>query len=262
MITFSKISCESKWSGTDWTVSDEGSLAELIARVALGQYSHVLKVLEETDNIEYAPTRNSIQGAIRKLTPAHYEYPWQRDGWVFQVIAWIAANLQAPNDPKAPPHIRLADKGFDGLHLKLNVHDDVERVVICEEKATTSPRTTIKQKVWPEFNDFEKGLREPELVSEATTLLYQYRHINPEKAIAEIFWEDARSYRISITISDKENSENGRKKLFKGYEEIVLGKNVKRRRAETYHNADIRKWIDDLSNEAIACLNDMADENV
>lgn len=257
MISFSTISCGSDWSGSDWTVTDEKELALLIARVALGQYSHVLKILSATGNLAYAPSQNAIDGAIKKLTPAHYDHPWQRDGWVFQVIAWITANLQAPDDPKAPPHIRLADKGFDGLHLKLNEHNDVELVVICEEKATTNPRNTIRDKVWPEFIGFEQGLREPELVSEATTLLMLCKHPDPEKAIADIFWDDTRSYRVSITIAEKENSTAGRKELFKGYETVVTGNNVKRRRAETFYSADIRKWIDTLSSASINLLKQM-----
>ncbi|MDA3834922.1 MAG: hypothetical protein PF495_16170 [Spirochaetales bacterium] len=263
MITFEPINNGNLWSGSDWSISDEEELAKLLARVALGQYRHVLKVLNETGCIAYAPTPSALDGAIRTLTASDPEKPWQRDGWLFQVISWIAANLQNPETLKSPPHIIHADKGFDGLHLCLDASkENVVSVIVCEEKATDSPRGKITSQVWPEFRSLEKGARDNELVSETTTLLALNGHLDPDKAIHEILWKQARAYRISITIGDKECSDHGRNTLFKGYTQTVPGKNGEKRKAETFYQSNLREWMQRIAAKAIEAAREMEAENV
>ena len=263
MITFEPISNGNLWSGSDWSITDEDELAALIARVALGQYRHVLKVLNETDCIAYAPTQSALEGAIRTLTAKDLEKPWQRDGWLFQVISWIAANIQDPGTLKSPPHIIHADKGFDGLHLCLDAsNENVVSVIVCEEKATDGPRGKITSQVWPEFQSLEAGARDNELVSETTTLLAQNGHLDPDRAVHEILWKQARAYRVSITIGDKECSQNGRKALFKGYKNATPGDDVEKRRAETFHQSNLRDWMKRMAAKAIEAAKEMEAENV
>ena len=263
MFTFEPISNGNLWSGSDWSIADEDVLATLIARVALGQYRHVLKILNETDCIAYAPTQSALEGAIRTLTPKDPEKPWQRDGWVFQVISWIAANIQDPAALKSSPHIIHADKGFDGLHLRLDkTNENVVSVIVCEEKATDGPRGKITSQVWPEFQSLEAGKRDNELVSETTTLLAQNNHVDPDNAVHEILWKHARAYRVSITIGDKEFSKNGRKTLFKGYENAAPGDDLEKRRAETFHQSDLRDWMKRMAAKAIEAAKELEAENV
>jgi len=263
MITFTPIRHGQFWTGADWSISDEDELAVMIARVALGQYRYVLKVLKETDCIAYAPTRKVLDGAIRTLTAKDVDKPWQRDGWLFQVISWIAANIQNPDTLKSPPHMIHADKGFDGLHLCLDDSDEnVVSVIVCEEKATTSPRGKITSQVWPEFKSLEAGSRDNELVSETTTLLAANRHLDPDKAVHEIMWKQARAYRVSITIGDNDCSSEGRKALFKGYKKTTPGNNVGKRRAETFHQSELRDWMDRMANKAIVAAKELEAKNV
>ena len=216
MITVEPIENGNIWCGSDWSITDEDQLADLIARVALGQYRHVLNILSQTGCIAYAPTPSALEGAIRVLTAEDDDKPWHRNGWLFQVISWIVANLQNPESLKTPPHMIHADKGFDGLHICLDEsNENVVSVIVCEEKATTSPRGKITGQVWPEFEALEAGSRDNEIVAETTTLIAQNGHLNPDKAVHEILWKRARAYRVAITIGDKECSEKGRKALFK-----------------------------------------------
>ena len=263
MITFEPICNGNSWSGSDWSITDEDELAALIARVALGQYRHVLKVLNETDCIAYAPTQSALAGAIRMLTAKDPEKPYHRDGWLFQVISWIAANLQDPETLKTPPHMIHADKGFDGLHLRLDAsNENVISVIVCEEKATDGPRGKITSQVWREFKSLEAGERDNELVSETTTLLAQNSHLDPDRAVYEILWKQARAYRISITIGDKNCSNEGRKSLFKGYKNVTPGDNVEKRRAETFHQSKLRAWMKRMAAKAIQAAREMEAENV
>ncbi|BDW95907.1 hypothetical protein MACH10_15920 [Thalassospira tepidiphila] len=263
MIKFEPISHGKIWSGSDWSITNEDELANLIARVALGQYRYVLKILKDTECEAYAPTSSALEGAIRLLTPTDDNKPWHRDGWLFQVISWIAANIQDPQTLKSPPQMIHADKGFDGLHLCLDdTRENVISIIVCEEKATTVPRNKITSQVWPEFKSLEAGSRDNELVSEATTLLAGNTHLNPDKAIHEIIWKKVRKYRVSITIGDNECTDDGRRNLFKGYKKIVSGEGVSRRRAETFYQSRLRDWMKQIANKAISAAKAMEAENV
>ncbi|MYA60051.1 MAG: hypothetical protein F4X40_05760 [Chloroflexi bacterium] len=255
VMVFKSIKAGNKWEGADWTIADEDALAELIARIAVGQHLHVMRVLEETGTLPYAPTQNAKDGAIALLTATKPGIPYQRDGWMFQAISWIAANLQDATTLKSPPHIIPADKGFDGLHLRLDeTNTEVISVIICEDKATDGPRGKIQGQVWPEFEEMESGRRENELVSETSTLLAQNSHVDPERAVHEILWQRARAYRVSITVGDKEHSDDGREALFKGYDEVVTGSAAQRRRAETFYQENLRQWMDHMAAKAIAAV--------
>lgn len=263
MITFTPIGNGKFWTGSDWSIDDENELATLVARVALGQSRHVLNVLNHTGCIEYAPAPTALGGAIRLLTIKDGDYPWNRDGWLFQVISWIAANIQNTGSLISPPHMIQAHKGFDGLHICLDQSNEkVVSVVVCEEKATTGPRGLIRDQVWPEFETLETGSRDNELVSEVTTLLAQNGHVDPDKAVHEILWKGARAYRVAITIGDKECSEEGRKALFKGYKKATPGKDVAKRQAETFYQNNLREWMRRLADRAIVAAQELDAEDV
>lgn len=252
VIKFRPIGIDNLWQGTDWAITDEDGLAQLIARVALGQYRHVLQVLQQTNCAKWAPSSTALDGAIRLLTADDLSKPWHRDGWLFQVISWIAASIQHPSVLKSPPHMLHAHKGFDGVHLHL---DDsgrcVVRVVVCEEKATGKPRKMITSKVWPEFRSLESGERDNELVAETSTLLARHGYIDADQAVTEILWKKTRAYRVSITIGESERSVAGRKALFKGYKKTAPGSDVVKRRAETLFRKDLRQWMSKIAAKSI-----------
>lgn len=262
MIKFKPISHGDIWSGSDWSITNEDVLAKLVARVALGQSRYALKVIQEAGCEAYAPTDSALDGAIKLLSPGK-KNPYHRDGWVFQVISWIAAHLQNPESLKSSPHMIHAHKGFDGLHICLDEsNEEIVSIVICEEKATEGPRGKITNQVWPEFKSLETGDRDNELVSEVTGLLAQSQHIDPDRAVHEIMWKQQRVYRVSITIGDGEASEAGRKALFVGYENIVSGSDIARRRAETFHRKNLRLWMKRFSTKAILAAKEMVAEDV
>jgi len=263
MMSFHPISNGSFWKGSSWSIDDEDELAILIARVALGQYRHVMKILHETECTAYAPASSALQGAIDLLTAKNDKDPYHRDGWLFQVISWIAAHLQNPDTLKSPPHMIHAGKGFDGLHVCLDsTNTNVVSVIICEEKATEGPRGKITSQVWPEFQLMETGERDHELVAEITTILATNGHIDPEKAVHQILWEQARAYRVSITVGNDENSKSGRKALFKGYKNKVTAGSVDRRRVETLCKNDLRDWMQHIADKAITVAKEMEACNV
>lgn len=259
-ISFTPINEEDCWSGSTWTVDDEDALAAMIARVALGQSRIVEHILKATDALPADYPTGGFAGAKKLLTVEDGADPYHRDGWVFQVISWIAAHRQNADALIRAPQMIKADKGMDGLIVEFN-DGNVARAVICEEKATENARQKVKGAVWPEFANFETGARDNELVATVTSLLERSRYPEPDKTVADVLWSKTRAYRVAVTVGKGHSSEAGRKLLFKGYEGVVSGE-VDRRRAETLLLDDIRKWIDKIAEKALAIVNgaeDLAD---
>lgn len=252
-LSFTPISHDQRWTGSTWSVDNEDVLAELIARVALGQARTVQSILRELGNAPVSPTAG-FEGARATLTAETDEDVYHRDGWVFQVMAWIAAHQQDNGALIHAPHIRRADKGTDGLIIEFE-DGGIARVVICEEKATEHPRDRVRDSVWPEFKNFDSGRRDNELIAAVSDMIAKNGDEDADSTVASIFWNKQRAYRVSTTVGATHATEAGRKRLFKGYDETISG-DVSRRRAETLNLADIRPWLAEISDKALGWIED------
>lgn len=256
-ISFTPIGQNGFWTGCAWSIDDDKELARLVACVALGQSRYVERILKQTDCADLAPVASAFEGARKLLSVPPGKDPYQRDGWMFQVMSWIAAHLQHDGALIRPPHMNHAHKGFDGIHVQVDHNsNNVLSVVICEEKATEHPRRMMSHNVWPEFETLETGKRDNELVAEVTTMLDGAPHIEPDQAVAQILWKEARAFRVSITVGDAYANEAGRELLFRGYDDKVHG-DVNRRRAETLHLLNLRLWMTGIAEQALAYLEEM-----
>lgn len=257
-LEFTDITSDPAWSGSSWQVVSENELARLIARVALGQSRYAERILKETGFTGPRAKESTLQGAIKLLTAVNPDEPYHRDGWMFQVMSWVAAHLQDATSLIREPHMIHAHKGFDGIQVKL--HPDTQLVnflVICEEKATENARSTITGKVWPELRGLEKAERDHQLLSELIAILRLHPAIDVDNAVEQIMWKDARSYRVSITTEEGEDPTA----TFKGYANVVAGK-IARRRAEALPINNVRKWMAIMADKAIAYAKELAAENV
>ena len=240
--------------GVTWKINDEKRLAELIARVALGQASHVDKIMCGVVGGLQAPVFSSaIPSAIRMLTVPSGADPWHRDGWMFQIMSWLAARIANPDALLNPPQMILAQKGFDGLQIDFDPSTGISAVVIFEDKATENPRETIHDDVWPEFEAFERGDDTNVLTAEVVGLLERQPNVDAYTVIQQVVWKNVRQFRVSITIGDSHASNKGHVRLFKDYDTTVPG-DIKRRRGETFHVRDLRKWMEDLASQALNYL--------
>ncbi len=251
-VTITPVCQKDCWTGSTWTIADEDELAELIARVAIGQSRTVERILHATGDLPTSYPKGGFDGARKLLKLKTGEKTYHRDGWVFQVIAWIAAHCFDDNALIRAPQMIKADKGLDGLLIEFD-EDGIAHVVICEEKATRNPRNQVQSKVWPEFEQFETGARDNELVATVTSMLERTDEADPDSTVADILWGEKRAYRVAVTVGDKYASEKGRQRLFKGYEKAVLG-SVVRRRAETLVLEDVRNWIDEIAEKALEVI--------
>lgn len=203
-------------------------------------------------------TQGAIKGGKKLLTVAAGGEPYHRDGWMFQVMSWLAAQARTPGALLNVPHMIHAHKGLDGLQVDINASHNISAVIIFEDKATTDPRAMVTNKVWPEFKGFESGDNEHLITSEATSLLARANHPDPETAVAEVMWSQTRRFRLSIT--DEISTDTSQLKLFKGYADAVGG-NTERRRAEVFVVNDLRTWMEDVAKRAIQEIEKIAASN-
>ncbi len=248
--------------GCAWTIADEHQLAERVAFVALGQSRHVAKILSGINVIPPSTTASTRAAAVKLLTVSPGAESWHRDGWLFQTMSWLVASQANPSALIRAPHMILAHKGFDGLQLELDSATGmVSAAVIFEDKATENPRKTIREEVWPEFQLFEAGDRENVLTADVSSLLSTQPGIDADKAIENVIWRQVRRYRISITVDGAYSTPAGRKRLFKGYDEVATG-DVVRRRSEILLVHQLRPWMAALADQAIALLKAKGPANV
>lgn len=234
--------------GFTWEVRDAKKLADLVARLLLGHYRHVARIINSIPGRVPTTTAHAIDAAVAALgTPASDDLRWQRDGWVFQMISWIAAHhAMTGNVASSIPHPRPSNKGFDGLLIELSPSADaLAGVVICEDKATGSPRSTIRNQVWPEFCRCESGERDAELQSEITSVLERHGVPNLDNLLEAIYWKGKLAYRVSVTAPANRKRSSRRKALFRGYDSAVGGAHT-RRRAEVLQLDDLRNWMDEF----------------
>ena len=263
-LKLSPIAHDTLCHGWRWVVEDHPTLVDRVARVALGQYRHVKRIITGLDVTHPNVSMDIAKNAIQKLQVAVNGDPWQRDGWIFQTISWMAAAQKDDAALLAPPHIFHAHKGFDGIEIEISPDGkSIDAVVIFEDKATTDPRAMIREEVWPTILNLENGERAAELLHETTALLEAHESdldkIDIQTAIDQIIWKEVRRYRVSITTSTTHESDASRKALFAGYDENAAG-DVIRRRAETMHFDDLRAWMNSFANEVIARIKEL--ENV
>lgn len=257
-LTLSAIDHDDLCHGWSWTIDDEDVLAERVARVALGQYRHVARILAGANVAGPVTTADHIAGATKFLTVDAGKDPWHRDGWLFQTISWIAAHQNGQRTITRAPHALKAHKGFDGMQVEIGADGvSVVAVVVFEDKATSDAKATIQSKVWPGIVSLEAGERLAELTHETSALLETHQHLNPEldidAAVAKILWQEARRYRVSITIDDNDVVPGARAALFTNFDVKAPG-DVKRRRAETIHIPQLRVWMEAFAQRAIGFL--------
>lgn len=261
-LALQKVTAPNLCEGSEWVVVDRDALAEQVARIAVGQYRHVSKILLGAGASAAKVTQAAKKDAIALLSLKPGEKPWHRDGWMFQAISWIAAHNDGGAAIRAP-HLIKAHKGFDGLKLELSDAGEVTAVVIFEDKATENPRATIRDDVWPGIARLEQGERSNELGQEVSALLEaqlrSFPDLDVDAAVQEIAWKEARRYRVAITVDKSHATAEPRMALFKDFDSYAPG-DTSRRRAETMHVPDLRPWMEAFANLVIVKVSDLPDD--
>lgn len=271
---------------SEWSI-DPGTRDQLVTVLAylyLQQEQNAARVIEALEPRARSSTERVLPNAIEKLTAPKsadlelLQYGneaeqkkasdrikvsiWHRDGHLFQYVSWLVARLVSPTSILTPPHVRQADKGFDGFIIEMDeAQKHVLKVVLCEDKASQNPRTLITKKkgVWEEITSIQGGEREDEVVSSLTTLLKAVPDLSGEEledAVDTIFWEKIRQFRVSVATGEDQRGANDFAHLVAGFEDVALGA-LESRVAGILPFEDVRVGLSELAQGVIVKLQEI-----
>jgi hypothetical protein len=255
--------------GDRWSAQDETHLARLIAIIAMGQAAHAAHILRELlpaapafsheDLCREAKARLTVQEEEKKTRTG---YPrWQRDGFIFEAISWIAARQTCGERAiLKDPHVSATSQGVDGLMIELaDDKSTISRTTVFEDKCTDKPRETFLQKVIPAFLDRHQNKRSAELVAAASVLLRMagIDEAAAARLAAAVMNRAQRRYRAAFALTEGHDSQTERRKLFKGYG-VLDGISAEQRvGAGLIVTGELRHWFDGLALQAIAFLDEL-----
>lgn len=267
---------------SEWTISkkNRAKLIEIIAYLYLRQEENAQRVINALEPRRRVSKGRVAQNIVRKLTAPRAEdvelfrsgtdeqkeaarkrirtSVIHRDGLLFQHISWVAARLALPNGYMTSPHVRQADKGFDGFIIELEDGGrEIKRIVLCEDKASKSPRSLISSSVWPEIGTILCGDRDDEILADLVTLLKSVTDIDAEAAVDEMFWEGAREFRVAVATGEDQRKAGSFLHIIAGFE-AVAGGGLETRTAGVLAFEDVRKGLALLAGEVAAKVQEIA----
>jgi len=266
------VTVDAHCEGQRWEAQNETHLARLIAIVASGQASHAAEILKALSPASSAvPLPDLYRDARIKLSIQEdgklprTGYPrWQRDGFMFEVISWIAAR----QDPSKlllllPPHISATAQGVDGLMIELKSDkSEVLATTIFEDKCSEDPRGTFRDKVMPAFEARHRNERSVELLAAASTLLEKVAKdgTDANQLAAAVMDRSRRRYRASFALTSEYDSQRARAKLFKDYDKLAGLSKEQRLGAGMIVSGELRAWFDVLADKAVAYIDHLLAE--
>jgi hypothetical protein len=266
---------------SEWSIKrNRSKLIEVIAYLYLRQEENAQRVIDALEPRRRASKGRVTQNVVRKLTaPRAKDVELlrsgtdaekdaakkrirtsiiHRDGLLFQHVSWVAARLDLPNGYMTSPHVRQADKGFDGFIIELNdTGREIQRIVLCEDKASISPRKLITSSVWPEIETIQCGDRDDEILADLVTLLKGVPDIDAETAIDEMFWEGVREFRVAVATSEDQRKAGSFLHIIAGFE-AAAGGAFETRTAGVLAFKDVRKGLALLASEVAAKVEEIS----
>jgi hypothetical protein len=241
-----------------WTLQDVRALACIVADVALGQVEHAESILQAAPvSSNDPPTAQNIEEAIRMVENMPVEH---RDGWMFQVISWVAWHAEGEMTIIRAPLPTATRQGFDGVSVSLIEENTViESVMVSEDKATLNPRDMVRDKVLPDFGRLAKGELESQVRAELVALI-KAGGFQPSSILKQGDWRNRKRFRASVCTSH--SSLPTAVELYEGFETTAPG-DAGIRRGHRLLFDDMRAFFEMLAGEVIASLEALKqDDNV
>ena len=274
---------------SEWSIEPgkREQLVTVLAYLYLQQEQNAQRVIEILETRALSSTERVLPNAIEKLTaPKQADLDllehgdvdeqtkagnrievsvWHRDGHLFQYVSWVVARMASPLSILTPPHVRQADKGFDGFMIDLDeAQKHVLKVVLCEDKASVAPRPLITGSVWKEITSIQDGEREDEVLSSLTTLLKAVPNLSAEEledAVDVIFWDKIRQFRVSVATGEDQRGVDDFAHLVAGFENVALGA-LESRIGGVLPFDDVRDGLNQLAQDVIAKLQQISSATV
>lgn len=237
-----------------YQVVDQVVLAQWVAQLLLGNSLHISRVIEGLDSKAVNMKDKAIDSIINRLKTCGV---YKRDGWLFQMISWIALNISLHNQHGIgnvfmnAPHTAPAQHGIDGFSLVIDDRKQVKYIVLCEDKCSENARDIITSQIFPEFIEFEEGKYDNRVLAEVSSIIrgedggVLLQSIQDD-IVNNKYW----MYRIGITRQEEHDCKDGREKLYKDYDTKVTG-DISRRDAASVNLDDVRAWMASFSQMVI-----------
>jgi hypothetical protein len=266
----------------EWSINKKthAQLIEVIAYLYLRQEENAQRVIDALEPRRRISKGKVAQNVVRKLTaPRQKDVDLaqtgsdeekdsakkrietsiiHRDGLLFQHISWVVARMAIPTGYMTSPHVRQADKGFDGFIIELDeTESEIKRIVLCEDKASIMPRKLISSSVWPDVEAIRRGDRDDEILADLVTLLKSVPDIDAEAAVDEVFWEEARQFRVAVATGENRRKSGSFLHIVAGFE-AVAGGALETRTAGVLPFEDVRAGLALLAGEVAAKVEEIA----
>ena len=267
----------------EWSIDkkNRAKLVEVVAYLYLRQEENAQRVIGALEPRLRVPKGKVAKNVVRKLTAPHAEDVEllrtgtdkekdiatkrirtsiiHRDGLLFQHVSWVAARMAVPNGYMTAPHVRQADKGFDGFIVELDDDgEEIARIILCEDKASKSPRGLINSRVWTDIEAILRGDRDDEILADLVTLLKSVPGIDAEAAVDEVFWEGVREFRVAVATGEDQRKAGDFKHIVAGFEAVAGGSKASRS-AGVLAFDEVRKGLAVLAGEVTAKVEEIAD---
>lgn len=230
-----------------YRIVETNLLAKWVAQLLLGNSLHIARVIEGLDSQAINMRNKTIDGVIKKLNAADV---YKRDGWLFQMISWIALKMSLHTQYGSgkvfmnAPHTAAAQHGMDGFALVIDDKKMIKYIVLCEDKCSEKARSIITGQIFPEFIEFEEGYLDNRVITEISSIIRgEDGGMLLQKIQDDIADNKYWMYRIGVTRQNEHDSFEGRKKLYKDYDKKVTG-DPYRRSAASVNLDDLRAWMD------------------
>lgn len=255
----------------EWTLTrgSRRTLVEVIAYLYLRQEENAMRVINTLEPRRRVSKGKVARNVIDKLSgprPEDFDLVLKgneqekvaakkrikstitlRDGLLFQHVSWIVARLAYPNGYMTSPHVRRADKGFDGFIIEFDARTQgLSRIILCEDKASANPRRLIRD-VWRDVESIRRGERDDEILADLTTLLKSVPGVDVEATVDEVFWEEVRGFRVAVATGENIRRTSGDfLDLVAGFKEAAGG-SIATRSAGVMAFSDVRTGLESLA---------------
>lgn len=270
--TFQKADLSPTCNFSQWALIDESRLIRTLAWLYLRKPIHAVQIINELEPSKAGFPGKVFENAIallsirladiaEDLSSADPEKKKaannkknkrieQRDGLLFQHLSWVAASIDMPTALATPPHVRRADKGFDGLLVSIeDAYGAISSVVLCEDKASVNPKNLVQGSVWTEITGIVNGDKDLELLDAITAILREQSDLEGDKQeelLDALIYEQTRAFRVAVTVMPENADAAGYQHIFNNFEKHALGPNTVRL-AEVLPSDDTREFLKNLA---------------
>lgn len=257
---------------SQWVLIDEGRLVRTLAWLYLRKPKHAAQIINQLEPSKAGFPGKVFENAISLLSTRIADIApdlssadpekkktainkknkriEQRDGLLFQHLSWVAASIDMPTALATPPHVRRADKGFDGLLVSIeDTYGAISRVVLCEDKASINPKNLIQGSVWTEIDGIVNGDKDLELLDAITAILREQSHLKDDKQeeiLEALIYEQTRAFRVAVTVMPKNADAVGYHHIFDQFEKHARGDDTVRL-AQVLPSDDTREFLKALA---------------